>query len=48
MDMMTNVLDKHARYIKLIAKNPGPCPDWHPGHGDASFIFTDELLIECE
>lgn len=48
MDMMTNVLNKHARYIKLIAKNPGPCPDWHPGHGDASFIFTDELLIECE
>ncbi|MEO8733277.1 MAG: GH92 family glycosyl hydrolase, partial [Flavobacteriales bacterium] len=48
MDMMTNVLNKQARYIKLIAKNPGPCPDWHPGHGDASFIFTDEWLIECE
>lgn len=48
MDMMTEVLNKHARYIKLIAKNPGPCPEWHPGNGDPSFIFTDELLIETE
>jgi predicted alpha-1,2-mannosidase len=48
MEMMTELLDKHARYIKVIAKNPGPCPAWHPGKGDASFIFTDEVLIECE
>ena len=48
MDMMTELLNKHARYIKVIAKNPGPCPDWHPGKGDPSFIFADELLIECE
>lgn len=47
-EMMTGVLDKQARYIKLVAKNPGPCPAWHSGSGDPSFIFTDELLIECE
>ena len=48
MDMTTELLNKHAHYIKVIAKNAGPCPDWHPGKGDASYIFTDELLIDCE
>lgn len=47
-EMYANVAGRQARYIKLIAYNPGPCPAWHPGHGDPSFIFTDELLIELE
>ncbi len=48
MDMMTGQLDKQARYIKVIAKNPGPCPDWHVGKGDPSWIFADEMVIEVE
>ena len=48
MEMTTELLNKHARYIKVIAKYAGPCPDWHPGKGEASHIFTDELLIDCE
>jgi predicted alpha-1,2-mannosidase len=47
-DLMTGPLNKQARYIKVIAKNPGPCPDWHPGKGDSSWIFVDELLIELQ
>lgn len=47
-ELRTDLLGKQARYIKVIATNPGPCPAGHPGEGDPSFIFTDELLIEVE
>ena len=35
-----------TRYIKMIAKNFGVCPDWHLGAGGASWIFIDEIRIE--
>ena len=41
-----NYTDLHARYVKIIAKNPGPCPDWHPGAGSPSWVFVDEIVIE--
>lgn len=47
-DMMTELLHKQARYVKVIATNAGPCPDWHPGSGDPSHLFADEILIELE
>ncbi len=34
-----------ARFIRVRAKNRGPCPDWHPGSGSRSWIFTDEIVI---
>ncbi len=34
-----------ARYIKVVAKNSGPCPSWHPGKGNLSWIFADEIII---
>lgn len=45
-DLMTGVLNKQARYIKLIATNAGPCPAWHNGKGEPSWMFADELLID--
>ncbi len=47
-DLVTGELHKQARYIKLIAKNAGPCPEGHPGQGNPSWIFADELVIEVE
>ena len=35
-----------ARYIKVIAKNQGVCPDWHVGEGQPAWIFADEIVIE--
>jgi predicted alpha-1,2-mannosidase len=35
-----------ARYIKIIAKNIGNCPAWHPGAGNPSFIFADEIEVK--
>jgi len=34
-----------ARYVRIQATNPGPCPDWHPGAGNPSWIFADEIVI---
>ncbi len=39
-------IGKKARFIKVVAHNAGPCPDWHPGKGGASWIFLDEVLLE--
>lgn len=47
-EMWTELINKKARYIKIMAKNAGPCPDWHPGKGGATWIFLDEVLIETE
>lgn len=47
-DMMTEVLNKKARYVKVIARNAGPCPEWHFGSGEPSHLFADEILIELK
>ena len=36
-------LDCAARYVRVVAKNPGTIPSWHPGAGGESIIFTDEF-----
>jgi len=35
-----------ARYIKVVAKTPGICPDWHPGAGNKCWIFVDEISVD--
>lgn len=47
-ELMSPPITKKARYVKVIARNAGPCPDWHPGKGGATWIFADEVLIETE
>ncbi len=44
----TGRIAKRARYVKVIARNPGPCPAWHPGNGGTTWIFADEVLITTE
>ncbi|MBR1513711.1 MAG: GH92 family glycosyl hydrolase [Bacteroidales bacterium] len=36
----------NARYVKMVAKTLGTCPDWHVGAGQKCWIFCDELVIE--
>ncbi len=48
MELWTAAMSKRARYIKIMAKNAGPCPEWHPGKGGRTWIFADEILIETE
>lgn len=35
-----------ARYIKVTAVNRGACPEWHPGAGQPSWIFCDEITVK--
>jgi len=35
-----------ARYVKVVAKNRGVCPEWHLGKGNTTFIFADEIEIK--
>lgn len=35
-----------ARYVKMMAKTMGVCPDWHVGAGTKAWIFCDEFIIE--
>ncbi|MCH2200065.1 MAG: family 20 glycosylhydrolase [Flavobacteriales bacterium] len=34
-----------TRYVKVEAKNPGPCPDWHDAAGQPSWVFMSEIVI---
>jgi hypothetical protein len=46
VEIRTGELGRKARYIKVIARYAGPCPEGHPGAGGTSWIFADEILIE--
>lgn len=35
-----------VRYIKMVAHNSGPCPDWHDAVGEPSWLFCDEIVVE--
>ncbi len=34
-----------ARWVRVVATNPGRLPAWHPGAGSPSWIFADEILV---
>jgi len=34
-----------ARYVRVVAANPGPLPAWHPAAGHPSWIFADEIMV---
>lgn len=34
-----------ARHIRVVARNFGPLPSWHPGAGKPSWIFADEIVV---
>ena len=36
----------YARYIKIEAVNYGVCPGWHPGSGNDTWMFLDEIEVE--
>ncbi len=36
----------HGRYIKVLVKNTGKCPDWHMGAGKKAWLFIDEITVQ--
>jgi len=35
----------HGRYVRMTAKNSGPCPEWHDAVGEPSWLFVDEFEV---
>ncbi|MBP5643512.1 MAG: GH92 family glycosyl hydrolase [Bacteroidales bacterium] len=35
-----------ARYVRMVAKSLGICPEWHVGAGEKAWVFCDEIVIE--
>ncbi len=38
-------INQEVRYVRVKAKSYGKLPPWHPGAGDPSWIFIDEIII---
>ncbi|MBU0475332.1 MAG: GH92 family glycosyl hydrolase [Bacteroidetes bacterium] len=34
------------KFVKVMAKNLGVCPDWHLASGGKSWLFVDEILLK--
>jgi hypothetical protein len=45
-DFTISFKPQNTRFIKIIAKNRGVCPDWHKGAGNPAWLFADEVVIE--
>ncbi len=35
-----------ARFVRMVAKNMGICPDWAPGAGEKAWMFCDEVIVK--
>lgn len=44
--IVNSVPSRKARYVKVVAKSRGLCPDWHVGSGNKSWIFADEIVVK--
>lgn len=45
-DFIIKPYPKRIKHLKIVAKNGGPCPDWHLGAGGASWLFVDEIFVK--
>ena len=45
-DHFTASANVKAQYVKVVAKNFGPMPQWHEGRGNPTFIFIDEIDVK--
>lgn len=39
-------INQPVRFVRVVAKNPAVCPDWHPGAGGKAWLFVDEIIVE--
>jgi hypothetical protein len=42
----STIPNTQARFVRIKAVNMGNCPNWHPGSGNPSWIFIDEVTVE--
>jgi len=46
IDYRTEVNAEDVQYIRVKAKNFGVCPDDHPGAGEPTWLFVDEIIVK--
>jgi len=34
-----------VRFLRVLARNSGPLPSWHPGAGEDAWLFVDEIVV---
>lgn len=39
-------IDITTQHLRIVIKNPGKLPEWHPAKGWDSYLFIDEIVIE--
>lgn len=44
-DFVFEINKLNARYIKVVVHKPGNLPEWHPGAGNPSYFFIDEIFF---
>lgn len=37
--------DVTVRHVRVVARNRGLCPPWHPGAGEPCWLFVDEIRV---
>ncbi|MBX2891608.1 MAG: GH92 family glycosyl hydrolase [Saprospiraceae bacterium] len=45
-DFVLDLKGKKARYVRVVGVSMGKCPEWHKGAGYASWVFSDEIVVE--
>ncbi len=45
-DYLIDLNGVNTRYVKVVAKNSGPLPEWHYAKGKPSWLFADEIIVE--
>jgi predicted alpha-1,2-mannosidase len=45
-DLVAELEGVAARFVRVVARNYGTIPEWHPGRGEGAWIFVDEIVIE--
>ncbi len=41
----TELRSKPCKFIRIVAKNRGVCPEWHKRAGENAWLFVDEIII---
>jgi predicted alpha-1,2-mannosidase len=45
-DLSVTFEPARVRYVRVIVEHYGRLPDWHPGKGEESWFFADEIIVQ--
>ncbi len=45
VDVRIDLQERAVRYLRVIAKNRGECPEWHDAPGEPAWLFASEICV---